>query len=123
MFDVSHKKDMYGRGTGYNVFAGKDASKGLGECGYPRSGGADGQGCRRWTRRTRCRITQGSMTGRGRRWISGRASSKRYEQAAARCLSLEGDLQGSLSGTELTGRGTTLWARWFRSPVRARAQG
>lgn len=31
VFDVTHKKDMYGKGTGYNVFAGKDASKGLGE--------------------------------------------------------------------------------------------
>ncbi|KAK1925462.1 cytochrome b5 [Papiliotrema laurentii] len=30
VFDVSHKKEMYGKGTGYNVFAGKDASKGLG---------------------------------------------------------------------------------------------
>lgn len=30
VFDVTHKKDMYGKGTGYNVFAGKDASKGLG---------------------------------------------------------------------------------------------
>ena len=31
VFDVSTKKEMYGKGTGYNVFAGKDASKGLGE--------------------------------------------------------------------------------------------
>ena len=31
VFDVSAKKDMYGKGAGYNVFAGKDASKGLGE--------------------------------------------------------------------------------------------
>jgi membrane-associated progesterone receptor component len=30
IFDVSAKRDMYGKGTGYNVFAGKDASKGLG---------------------------------------------------------------------------------------------
>ena len=31
VFDVSAKKEMYGKGAGYNVFAGKDASKGLGE--------------------------------------------------------------------------------------------
>jgi hypothetical protein len=31
VYDVSNKKEMYGPGAGYNVFAGKDASKGLGE--------------------------------------------------------------------------------------------
>lgn len=30
IFDVTAKKEMYGKGAGYNVFAGKDASKGLG---------------------------------------------------------------------------------------------
>jgi membrane-associated progesterone receptor component len=30
VFDVSAKKEMYGPGAGYNIFAGKDASKGLG---------------------------------------------------------------------------------------------
>lgn len=30
IFDVTPKKEMYGKGAGYNVFAGKDASKGLG---------------------------------------------------------------------------------------------
>jgi predicted heme/steroid binding protein len=31
VFDVSAKREMYGPGAGYNIFAGKDASKGLGE--------------------------------------------------------------------------------------------
>ena len=30
MFDVTAKKEMYGPGAGYNIFAGKDGSKGLG---------------------------------------------------------------------------------------------
>ncbi|KAJ7131841.1 progesterone binding protein [Mycena crocata] len=30
VFDVSHKTDSYGRGASYNIFAGKDGSKGLG---------------------------------------------------------------------------------------------
>ena len=30
MFDVTTKKDMYGPGKSYNIFAGKDGSKGLG---------------------------------------------------------------------------------------------
>ncbi|KII92983.1 hypothetical protein PLICRDRAFT_104216 [Plicaturopsis crispa FD-325 SS-3] len=30
VFDVSHKHDVYGQGKSYNVFAGKDGSKGLG---------------------------------------------------------------------------------------------
>ncbi|KAI9638227.1 cytochrome b5-like heme/steroid binding domain-containing protein [Dioszegia hungarica] len=30
VFDVTAKKEMYGVGGGYHVFAGKDASKGLG---------------------------------------------------------------------------------------------
>lgn len=31
VFDVSAKRAMYGPGAGYNVFAGKDGSVGLGE--------------------------------------------------------------------------------------------
>ncbi|KAL8276249.1 hypothetical protein RQP46_011366 [Phenoliferia psychrophenolica] len=31
IFDVSAKRDMYGPGAGYNVFAGKDGSRGLGK--------------------------------------------------------------------------------------------
>lgn len=31
VFDVSAKREMYGPGAGYNIFAGKDASKGLGK--------------------------------------------------------------------------------------------
>ena len=31
IYDVSAKKEMYGKGAGYNVFAGKDASRGLGK--------------------------------------------------------------------------------------------
>ena len=31
MFDVSHKRDVYGAGKSYNIFAGKDGSKGLGK--------------------------------------------------------------------------------------------
>ncbi|THV06998.1 cytochrome b5 [Dendrothele bispora CBS 962.96] len=30
VFDVTHKADVYGPGKSYNVFAGKDGSKGLG---------------------------------------------------------------------------------------------
>ncbi|WRT64367.1 uncharacterized protein IL334_001299 [Kwoniella shivajii] len=30
VFDVTTKPEMYGKGRGYNIFAGKDASKGLG---------------------------------------------------------------------------------------------
>ncbi|WOO76693.1 putative steroid-binding protein 3 [Vanrija pseudolonga] len=30
VYDVSAKTEMYGKGSGYNVFAGKDASRGLG---------------------------------------------------------------------------------------------
>ena len=30
IFDVSHKFDVYGPGKSYNIFAGKDGSKGLG---------------------------------------------------------------------------------------------
>ncbi|THH07147.1 hypothetical protein EW145_g3589 [Phellinidium pouzarii] len=30
VFDVSKKEDLYGRGGSYNIFAGKDGSKGLG---------------------------------------------------------------------------------------------
>ncbi|KDQ54287.1 hypothetical protein JAAARDRAFT_38445 [Jaapia argillacea MUCL 33604] len=30
VFDVTHKKDVYGPGRSYNIFAGKDGSKGLG---------------------------------------------------------------------------------------------
>jgi len=30
VFDVSHKQDVYGPGKSYNIFAGKDGSKGLG---------------------------------------------------------------------------------------------
>ncbi|KAF8625320.1 hypothetical protein AX15_005450 [Amanita polypyramis BW_CC] len=30
VFDVTHKEDVYGAGKSYNVFAGKDGSKGLG---------------------------------------------------------------------------------------------
>lgn len=33
VFDVSAKREMYGPGAGYNIFAGKDASKGLGTSG------------------------------------------------------------------------------------------
>ncbi|KAM0746860.1 cytochrome b5 [Meredithblackwellia eburnea MCA 4105] len=31
IFDVTAKKEMYGPGAGYNVFAGKDGSRGLGK--------------------------------------------------------------------------------------------
>ncbi|KAH8107697.1 cytochrome b5-like heme/steroid binding domain-containing protein [Cristinia sonorae] len=31
VFDVSHKRDTYGKGGSYNLFAGKDASKALGK--------------------------------------------------------------------------------------------
>ncbi|GAA5977563.1 hypothetical protein JCM11641_006865 [Rhodosporidiobolus odoratus] len=31
IYDVSAKRDMYGKGTGYSVFAAKDASRGLGK--------------------------------------------------------------------------------------------
>jgi predicted heme/steroid binding protein len=31
IYDVSAKREMYGKGSGYNVFAGKDASRGLGK--------------------------------------------------------------------------------------------
>jgi predicted heme/steroid binding protein len=31
VFDVSHKKDSYGPGQSYNIFAGKDGSRGLGK--------------------------------------------------------------------------------------------
>lgn len=31
IFDVSEKREMYGPGKGYSIFAGKDASKGLGK--------------------------------------------------------------------------------------------
>ncbi|OCF37695.1 hypothetical protein I316_00822 [Kwoniella heveanensis BCC8398] len=30
VFDVTNKPEMYGKGKGYNIFAGRDASKGLG---------------------------------------------------------------------------------------------
>jgi len=30
VFDVSHKHEVYGPGKSYNIFAGKDGSKGLG---------------------------------------------------------------------------------------------
>ena len=30
IFDVSHKQEVYGPGKSYNIFAGKDGSKGLG---------------------------------------------------------------------------------------------
>ncbi|KAF8233366.1 cytochrome b5 [Tricholoma matsutake] len=30
IFDVTHKADVYGAGKSYNIFAGKDASRGLG---------------------------------------------------------------------------------------------
>jgi hypothetical protein len=30
IFDVTHKADVYGAGRSYNIFAGKDASRGLG---------------------------------------------------------------------------------------------
>ncbi|KAL0957117.1 hypothetical protein HGRIS_003210 [Hohenbuehelia grisea] len=30
VFDVSHKSDVYGTGKSYNIFAGKDGSRGLG---------------------------------------------------------------------------------------------
>ena len=31
VFDVTHKRDTYGKGGSYNLFAGKDASKALGK--------------------------------------------------------------------------------------------
>jgi membrane-associated progesterone receptor component len=31
VFDVTRKADVYGKGKSYNLFAGKDASRGLGK--------------------------------------------------------------------------------------------
>ena len=31
VFDVSHKRETYGKGGSYNLFAGRDASKALGK--------------------------------------------------------------------------------------------
>jgi len=31
VFDVTHKRETYGPGGSYNIFSGKDASKGLGK--------------------------------------------------------------------------------------------
>ena len=31
IFDVTHKAEVYGRGRSYNIFAGKDGSRGLGK--------------------------------------------------------------------------------------------
>jgi predicted heme/steroid binding protein len=62
VFDVSHKKEMYGKGTGYNVFAGKDASKGLGGWSTAPCQGC----CERLTRRHVVLGPQGR--GRGLLW-------------------------------------------------------
>lgn len=65
VFDVSNKREMYGPGASYNVFAGKDASRGLGESMRQLGSGevvadASSQACRRWRQRMPWQTSQRS---------------------------------------------------------------
>jgi hypothetical protein len=56
VFDVTAKREMYGPGAGYNIFAGKDASKGLGE--FLSQAIANVQECHLWTLKMPSPITR-----------------------------------------------------------------
>jgi len=80
VFDVTAKREMYGPGAGYNIFAGKDASKGLG-----RSSGQITlmiKECLRWIPRMQSPITRLCQRLKSRHWTSGRLSLKRQVDAS-----------------------------------------